>query len=144
MAKVGRFGVTKDSDKTGIQRVRTDRDEREEMTQAPPGDLPSIYREAPIGLCYLDRDLRYLHINDWLAAINGRSVEEHLGRAISEVIPDVAAGIESQLRRVIETGEPVLQGTAEGKTPAQSGEKRYFEHDYHAVRSKDGTVVGVS
>ena len=36
-------------------------------------ELHHVYREAPVGLCYLDRDLRYVQINDWLAAINGLS-----------------------------------------------------------------------
>lgn len=27
--------------------------------------------DAPIGLCYLDTDLRFVHINEWLAKING-------------------------------------------------------------------------
>ncbi|MCH8969329.1 MAG: PAS domain S-box protein, partial [Planctomycetes bacterium] len=36
--------------------------------------------EAPIGLCFLDRDLRYVFINEWLAKLNGTSVEGHLGR----------------------------------------------------------------
>ena len=66
-------------------------------------DLQNIYQEAPIGLCSLDTNLRYIHINDWLAALNGLSVEAHLGRTIREVLPDVAAGVEHQLRQVIKT-----------------------------------------
>ncbi len=75
--------------------------------------LKRIYAEAPIGLCYLDTDLRYIYINEWLAAINGLEVEKHLGRTIGEVLPDVAAGVESQLRHVIESGQALLQGTVE-------------------------------
>ncbi len=58
------------------------------------GLQPQVYKEAPIGLCCLDTNLRYVHINHWLAAINGLSVEEHLGRTVREVLPNVAAGIE--------------------------------------------------
>ena len=103
-----------------------------------------IYKEAPIGLCLLDTDLRYRHINDWLAALNGLSVEDHLGRSISEVLPCVAAGVESQLRHVIETGNPLLAGTVDAETPAQPGVTRSFQHNYVPVRSDDGAVVGVS
>jgi C4-dicarboxylate-specific signal transduction histidine kinase len=63
-----------------------------------------IYRASPIGLCCFDTQLRYIDVNDWLAALNGIPVEEHLGRTIHEVVPDVAAGVELQLRHVIETG----------------------------------------
>ena len=80
-------------------------------------DLQGLYQEAPIGLCSLDTNLRYLQINDWLAALNGLPVEAHLGRTLREVLPDVAAGVEQQLRKVIETGEPLLDGRVDAETP---------------------------
>ncbi len=58
-------------------------------------ELISMFAEAPIGLCCFDGNLRYVFINNWLAGLNGISVEEHLGRSIREVIPDVAAGVEA-------------------------------------------------
>ena len=65
------------------------------------------YDEAPVGLCSFDTDFRYIHINDWLARINGLPKEEHLGRTVRELMPDLADGIEGRLREVIETGEPL-------------------------------------
>jgi PAS domain S-box-containing protein len=106
--------------------------------------LKHVYRTAPIGLCLLDTELRYRHINEWLASINGLSVEAHLGRTISEVIPEVSAGVESLLRRVMETGEPVLDGVVEAGTAASPHQKRIFQHSYHAIMSDEGIVVGVS
>ncbi len=107
-------------------------------------DLQDIYKEAPIGLCYLDPNLRYIHINDWLAAIKGPPVEAHLGRTLREVLPDVAAGIEHQLRKVIETGEPIIDGRVEAETPAHPEVVRTFQHHYYPNRSEGGRVVGVS
>ena len=106
--------------------------------------LQHIYAAAPIGLCSLDKDLRYVFINERLASLNGLSVEQHLGRSISEVLPDVAAGVEAQLRQVIETGVPVVGGAVVAETAAQPGVKKHFEHHYYAVRSADGDIVGVS
>jgi PAS domain S-box-containing protein len=108
------------------------------------GDQIRIYRDAPIGLCVLDTDFRYLQINDWLAAINGFSVEDHLGRTIGEVLPAVSAGVEAQFRHVIETGQPVINGIVEAETPAQPGITKTFEHCYLPIRSDDGMVVGIS
>ena len=107
-------------------------------------DLKRIYADAPIGLCYLDTDLRYIHINEWLAAINGLEAEKHLGRTIGEVLPHVAADVESQLRDVIENGQALLGGTVEAETAAHPGVRRFYEHNYYPVKSDDGTVVGVS
>ncbi len=107
-------------------------------------ELAQIYKDIPVGLCFFDRDLRYLLINDWLAALNGIPAEDHLGRRISEILPDIAAGVESQLRSVIETGEPIIGGTVDAETPAHRGLIRSFQHNYFPVESDDGTIVGVS
>ncbi|MCH7686978.1 MAG: PAS domain S-box protein, partial [Planctomycetes bacterium] len=121
-----------------------DANKRLEKDLAERNWLTRIYREAPVGLCCFDTQLRYLDINEWLAALNGLSVEEHLGRSVSELFPDLAAAIESQLRHVIETGQPMMQGSVFAETLAQPSVKRHFQHNYDAVKSDDGTVVGVS
>ncbi len=74
------------------------------------------YDKAQMGFCYLDTDLRYVEINDWLAAINGLSPAEHVGRTIGEILPSVAEAVERQLRQVIETGEPILKGLVYAET----------------------------
>ena len=103
-----------------------------------------IYKDMPVGLCYLDTDLRFIHINDWLAEINGIPAEEHLGRTLGELVPDVAAGVEAQYRQVIDTGEPIIGGTVEAETLAQPGIRRHFQHSYFPIRSDDGAVIGIS
>ena len=102
------------------------------------------YKKAPVGLCYLDLDLRYIHINEWLAAANGLTVEEHLGRTVRDVLPDIPRSVEEELRRVITTGEPVEAGTVETQTPAHPGIMRTFQHNFYPVRSPGGSVVGIS
>jgi len=103
-----------------------------------------VYAAAPVGLCYFDTELRFLYINEWLASINGLSVEAHLGKTIDKVLEDVATGVVPQLRHVLQTGEPIIDGTVEAETPAHPGESRHYMHNYYPDKSKDGTVVGVS
>jgi PAS domain S-box-containing protein len=104
----------------------------------------NFYDEAPIGLCYFDLDLRYVHANEWLADLNGTPTSEHLGRTVADVLPEVATGVEAQLRQVIETGVAIEGGTVEAETPAQPGVSRTFRHNFYPVKSPDGTVLGVS
>jgi PAS domain S-box-containing protein len=108
------------------------------------GEVERLYTIAPVGLCYFDTDLRFLYINEWLASINGLPVEAHLGRSIDDVLKDVAVGIVPQLRQVLQTGEPIIEGKVEAETPAHPGESRHYMHNYYPDRSKDGTIVGVS
>jgi len=113
-----------------------------------PSELASemgrLYAIAPVGLCYFDTDLRFIYINEWLARINGLEVEAHLGKTIYEVLKDVAVGVVPQLRHVLETGEPIIEGKVEAETPAHLGESRHYMHNYYPDKSEDGTVVGVS
>ena len=83
-----------------------------------------LYREAPIGLCYLDTELRYVQINDWLAAINGLPASEHLGRTVSDILPHAASSSERQFRHVIESGEPI-DGTEPEVTVAGLSDSQY-------------------
>ncbi len=43
--------------------------------------LQAIYDGAPVGLCFVDRNLRYISINQRLAEINGAPVVNHLAEA---------------------------------------------------------------
>jgi len=103
-----------------------------------------LYAIAPVGLCYFDTELRFVYINEWLARINGLKVEAHLGKTIDEVLKDVAVGVVPQLRIVLQTGEPIIEGTVEAETPAHPGESRHYMHNYYPDKDKDGKVVGVS
>jgi PAS domain S-box-containing protein len=49
--------------------------------------LQAIYDGAPVGLCFLDRNLRYVSLNKKLADMNGASVASHLGRTVKEMFP---------------------------------------------------------
>ena len=105
-------------------------------------ELETLYDTAPVGLNLLDRDLRYLRINDRLAAINGYPVEAHIGRLQSELLPEAHALVADIQRRILETGEPVLGTLVETETPAEPGRLRHFAVDYYPVKHGE-TVVAV-
>jgi len=106
--------------------------------------LEQVCRTAPIGLCLFDTELRYRYVNEWLASINGLSAEAHIGRTLREVDSHVSAEVESTLRRVLNSGVHVLDGTVEAETPATSNQKRIFQFCCRAVKSDKGAAVGVS
>ncbi len=80
-----------------------------------------VVSQSPIGLAVLDTDLRYVSVNPALERINGIPAEEHLGRSVREVLPflDVDS-IESAVRQVLHTGEPLIDQPAVGRTPGRS------------------------
>ena len=63
--------------------------------------MNTIYSSAPVGLCFVDRDLRYVSINNALAELTGRSPEYFHGKTVREAVPELADVIETHYRRVI-------------------------------------------
>jgi PAS domain S-box-containing protein len=90
------------------------------------------------------RELRYLRVNDRLPEFIGKPRDEILGRTLHEVVPDIAPTVVPVYRRVIETGEPVLDLELSGKTAANPGVERHWLVSYAPLKSADGEVVAVS
>jgi PAS domain S-box-containing protein len=96
---------------------------------------------APVGLAFVDTDLRFVRINAALAAINGRPAAEHIGRRIDEVLPEIADAIVPIYRQVLETGEPVLMREVTRETPGAS-HVRHVLASWFPVRVQD-RIAGV-
>src|SRR4051794_2916962 len=105
--------------------------------------LDSLYDGAPIGLGFWDRDLRYVRVNEALAAINELAAEEHRGRTFAEVIPHLAPVLEPIARRVLETGEPVTALEMSAGTPSDPQAQRFWLSSYYPVLAADGEALGV-
>ncbi len=113
----------------------------EERTRAL-GKLESLLAGAPVGIAFLDRELRYRRINDALAAINGRPAAEHIGRSVGEMLPDAAPMLEPVLRDVMARGEPVLDLEIQ-RRGSTDGELRTYQATFFPVRAPSGETVGV-
>ncbi len=107
-------------------------------------ELDLIYERAPIGLTLIDRDLRFRRINQRLADINGKPVDDHLGRSVRDVVPDVADTVEPLLRRVMATGEPILDFELTGETAKEPGVERVWTESFYPIPEADGRVGGVA
>ena len=105
--------------------------------------LDALVQSAPAGVAFLDRDLRYVKVNEALAQLNGVSVDDHIGRTIAEVLPDIADVVVPMFRRVLETGEPLLNWELSGETAAAPGEERYWQETVYPVVNDSGEVTGV-
>jgi len=130
-------------DITGQKRFEQMLRENEERAQRELAELEHIYHTAPVGLCLIGTDLRYLRINERLAAMNGVRSGEHLGRTVWEVMPDAAPLFAPLLERIIASGLPVLDWHfRSGKTGA--GEPRDLLASYYAVTAASGKAIGVA
>jgi PAS domain S-box-containing protein len=107
-------------------------------------NLQQLLNVSPVGLALIDRDLRYLYVNDAMAAMNGVPAAAHVGRTPMELWPGVPA--ENYVPHV----RAVLDGTAEtrharvaGESPAEPGRQRHWDEIFYAVRAPAGEVTAV-
>lgn len=105
--------------------------------------LDALLEASPVGIAFLDREFRYLRINDWLAAVNGRSVEDHLGKTVREVVPAVAECFEPFARRILDTGRAELNQEISVAPPSTPDQVRTFLGSYYPVRDARGQVLGL-
>ncbi|WIG93702.1 PAS domain-containing protein [Myxococcus sp. SDU36] len=102
--------------------------------------LDALLASTPMGIALLDRDLRFVRINQAMADINGHSPEAHLGRRFQEMAPVTAVDtLEPLFRRMIETGEPV-----DAFEFTNAGDLRTWQASFHPVRTPDQGVLGLS
>lgn len=104
-------------------------------------ELRALYQALPLGVGFVDPQLRYLRVNDALARYNGLAPEEHIGRSVTEVVGDRGPAVAEAMRSVITTRDPVvLEMTVElpGEEQPVTIEAYYFP-----VHTAEGRLLGV-
>ena len=67
-----------------------------------------LQQHLSAGFAILNSDLRYVMINDTLAQFNGKTVADHIGRTVADILPDLYPVIGPMLKSVLETGQSLL------------------------------------
>ena len=106
--------------------------------------IDTIYASAPVGLCFLDRELRYVSVNNALAEMDGHPLDFYFGKSVRDAVPELAGAIEAYHRRVIESGQPIVDVEMIGTTQARPNEQRYWLSSYYPVRNDTGDLLGVN
>lgn len=126
-----------------LQNEVAEQENQRSQLQGVIDELQAIYNEAPVGLGLLDAELRFARVNDCLAEMNGFSVDEHLGRNVWDLVPDLRNSAEPALRRVLDDGEVVRGIELTGETAARPGVKRTWSEVFYPVHGPDGERRGV-
>lgn len=104
--------------------------------------IDSLLEAAPLGICFLDREMRYIRINQVLAELNGLTAEQHLGQDFRQLLPESAAQFAPVIQEVLETGQPILNVEISGESKGKPG---YFGHwvgNYYPVKDEKGEIIG--
>jgi PAS domain S-box-containing protein len=113
----------------------------EDATSA--AELDALYARAPLGLGLIDRELRFLRVNPALAEMNGFSPEQHVGKKVWDLVPDLQETAEPILLKVLETGEPLRDVAITGTTSAYPGQVREWREQFYPIYIGEGEVTGI-
>ncbi len=118
--------------------------ENERVANERLAHLKTIYASAPVGLCFVDRELHYVSINNALAEMNGRSPEFFIGKTVREAVPELADSVEAHYRRVIDTGQPVIDEEVQIDNRGRPQDRRICICSYYPVHTETGQMLGVN
>jgi two-component system sensor histidine kinase/response regulator len=130
-----------------VKPVLEERKQAEAAALKSEAQLNAYFNASPTGMGMVDSQLRYLKVNQQLADITGLTVEEHTGKTIREIVPQLAYILEPLYQQVFATGKPVLNFELSGETDSKPGELRDWQISYFALMGKGakpeavGTVV---
>jgi PAS domain S-box-containing protein len=105
--------------------------------------LQAIYDGAPVGLCFLDRNLRFVSLNRRLADMDGTPAAAHLGKTVKEMVPELYSKFEPYLQRALK-GEAIsdVEIFRPSSRPGQEGLTTLSS--YQPAFDEAGEVIGVS
>jgi PAS domain S-box-containing protein len=105
--------------------------------------LDSALSSSPVGFAFFDCELRYLRVNATYADMMGESPQDHIGQSLSDLAPHIARQVEPRLRRVLASGEPLLNVEYRLAVPSSNGEPRNLLSSYYPIITPDGETFGI-
>jgi PAS domain S-box-containing protein len=103
----------------------------------------AFFTSAPVGLEIIDDQLRFAHINETLARMDGCSVAEHLGKTVAEIVPEMASDLEAMYQHILMTGESILNLEQTGETPKEPGVQRHWISSCFPLLGEEGKPIAI-
>ncbi|GAA3293837.1 hypothetical protein GCM10020295_16790 [Streptomyces cinereospinus] len=106
--------------------------------------LDGFLTRSPVGMAVVDRELRFVWLNDTLERFGGVPREQRLGRRLSELLPGLQADtIEGLMRKVLATKVPVTDYEHVGWSWADPHRQRAYSSSYFPLVDAGDRVTGV-
>jgi len=118
--------------------------ERTTELQRSSAMLATVYASAPVGLAFLDSELRIVMVNDYLAAVNALPASAHIGRTLPQLLGKRGVEIERPYRQVLASGRPLVDVEDSGESPAEPGVMRHWICSYYPVFGAAQELVGIN
>lgn len=115
--------------------------EVEKLQRDTQAQLESLLANAPVGIAFFDRELRYVRINDYLADLKGISVEDHIGRTVYDVMPQLGEQLGPVLQEMFEVGSGVTTVEVHAPSRGSSNRTRSWLVGIYPVQDENGKTL---
>ncbi len=105
--------------------------------------LNAFFSSAPVGMNIVDNQLRFVQINQLLAEINGLPQQDHIGKTIHQVLPQMASLVKPIYQQVLLTGQPILNQELSSASIKQPEIIRHFLASYFPIPGEGDRPSGV-
>jgi PAS domain S-box-containing protein len=105
--------------------------------------LDALFVNAPVGMALLDRDMRYVRMNAYLATLHGNPAQSLLGRTLWEVLPPIARDdLIRDFQQVVDGRVPLVERTVTAPPQVPGERQRTFVITWYPVNVA-GRLIGV-
>ena len=106
--------------------------------------LDTVFSQAPVGLCFVDRTLTYVRVNGAFASFRGMTPDVIEGKSVAEAFPELADQITEATKYVLETARPIENQVVSGELVGDPRGTRFFSSSRYPVVDSSGQVHGVA
>ncbi|MBC1302494.1 GAF domain-containing protein [Trichormus variabilis] len=128
---------------TGTTKDITERKILEKELELREARLNAFFSGAPVGMSIFDDQLRFVQINELIADIHGKSAQEHIGRTLEEIAPQIAPLVTPFCQQVLLTSQPILNVELSLPAVNQPDSLRHFLVSYFPIPGEGNQLSGV-
>jgi PAS domain S-box-containing protein len=93
--------------------------------------LDALQETAPIGIGFVDRGFRLVHVNELMAGLNGTTPEKAQGRTLAEVLGSIWPRVQAHYQQVLDSGKAIAN--IEVARPGADGLPSHWLTSYYPV-----------
>ena len=128
---------------TELEHRLEERERTNRLLERTAAFLDSAVDGGPVGIAFFDTALRYQRVNRALAVMTGRPPDQHIGRTVEEIMPEVAPRVREVMQRVLSTGRAESDVLIEGPMRATDDAVLRWLVTFYPIASHGREPLGV-
>jgi len=130
------------SDVTKVRQTQAELALNVALARQRTDEIETLYKTAPVGMALVDRNQRFLKINQHFADLTGRPIEDHIGRTLRDIALTLAERMDRPVEEVLEKERAIVN--VEARVSVTGGVWQDFLIDFYPYQEEGRTIaVGI-